>query len=185
MGRGAELPEGHKDPRFQCLLSWRPGLAHGFLAVPISDQGDGCTACPGLQGALTDRAGLPGKPGPKGDPGPEGVGRPGKPVSSGYLPSRPSLPGLSFSPSCPLVLVGALAHLCLLGPAWSTRSSRTPRTEGHTGVCECGGPGLQPCRGGEKLGASGPGVGKGDQPLSRGRGRGRRFRRRGWGRVEG
>uniref|UniRef100_A0A452FV55 Collagen alpha-1(XVI) chain n=1 Tax=Capra hircus TaxID=9925 RepID=A0A452FV55_CAPHI len=107
-------------------LSGEPGV-RGPVG-PKGEKGDGCTACPGLQGALTDRAGLPGKPGPKGDPGPEGVGR------SGYLPSRPSLPGLSFSPSCPLVLVGALAHLCLLGPAWSTRSSRTPRTEGHTGV---------------------------------------------------
>lgn len=37
---------------------------------------------------------LPGKPGPKGEPGPEGVGRPGKPVSSGYLPSGLSLPDL-------------------------------------------------------------------------------------------
>lgn len=39
-------------------------------------------------------AGLPGKPGPKGEQGPEGVGRPGKPVSSGCLPSGLSLPEL-------------------------------------------------------------------------------------------
>lgn len=42
--------------------------------------------------------GLPGKPGLKGEPGPEGVGRPGKPVSSGCLPSDPFLPGLPLSP---------------------------------------------------------------------------------------
>ena len=158
--------------------------------MPISDQGDGCTACPSTQGALTDRAGPPGKPGPKGDPGPEGVGRPGKPVSSGYLPSRPSLPGPSFSPPAPLPLwepwlTCVFTHLCLLGPAWSTRSSRTPRTEGHTGMCECGGPGLQLCGGGEILGASGPGGRKGDPAAAQGEGDGGRFRRRGWGRGEG
>lgn len=61
-----------------------PGLATSpsSQAPLISDQGDGCTACPSLQGALTDVSGLPGKPGPKGEPGPEGVGRPGKPVSA-------------------------------------------------------------------------------------------------------
>lgn len=71
-----------------------PGLAAspGSPAhVPISDQGDGCTACPRLQGAMTDMAGLPGKPGPKGEPGLEGVGRPGKPVSS-QVPALWSFP---------------------------------------------------------------------------------------------
>lgn len=71
-----------------------PGLAAspGSPAhVPISDQGDGCTACPSLQGAMTDMAGLPGKPGPKGEPGLEGVGRPGKPVSS-QVPALWSFP---------------------------------------------------------------------------------------------
>ena len=175
---------------FRCLLlAWLPGLAHELLAVPISDQGDGCTACPSLQGALTDRAGPPGKPGLKGDPGPEGVGRPGKPVSSGYLPSCPSLPGLSFSPSCPLSLEGPMAHLCLLGPAWSTRSSRTPRTEGHTGVCEREGLGcssvwvrvrMRRCVGTVGL--------EGGMEISCRAGRRRRWRRsrrRGWDRGEG
>lgn len=71
-----------------------PGLATSpsSQALPVSDQGDGCTACPSLQGALTDVSGLPGKPGPKGEPGPEGVGRPGKPVSAIGSSCHPSLP---------------------------------------------------------------------------------------------
>lgn len=79
-------------------------------APPVFDQGDGCTACPSLQGALTDVSGLPGKPGPKGEPGPEGVGRPGKPVSAIGSSSHPSLSlcCVLYLPNTPRVSMGSL-----------------------------------------------------------------------------
>lgn len=59
---------------------------------------------------------------------------------------------------------GPMGHLYLLGPAWSTWSSRAPRTEGHPGMCWSREPGLQVCvvrgLGGQKHGGIGSGVGK-------------------------
>lgn len=137
--RGVGLSEDAGGP-----FATPPGLAtssgsqappdHTYLCL---HQGDGCTACSSLQGVLTDVSGLPGKPGPKGEPGPEGVGRPGKPVSFSGSFCHPSLPVccLLYPPNTPR------GPLCLLGPAWSTRSSRAPRTEGYSGMCGNGSPG--------------------------------------------
>lgn len=110
-----------------------------LLAVSISDQGDGCTACPSLQGTMTDMVGLPGRPGPKGEQGPEGVGQPGKAVSADCLPLLLPLPGCCLPLPQPAMGTPRIHPLYFLGPAWSTRSPRTPRSEGHTGMCEAGG----------------------------------------------
>lgn len=157
--RGVGLSEDAGEP-----FAMPPGLAFrsSSQAPPVSDQGDGCTACPSLQGALTDVSGLPGKPGPKGEPGPEGVGHPGKPVSAIGSSSHPSLPVCCFS-SWPTHQGYPWVPLFLLGPAWSTRSSRAPRTEGHSGLYGNEGPSLVGFfGGGGRWGGGGGGMGDGN-----------------------
>uniref|UniRef100_A0A2I3RJW2 Collagen alpha-1(XVI) chain n=1 Tax=Pan troglodytes TaxID=9598 RepID=A0A2I3RJW2_PANTR len=133
---GSEAPRGFSSARSVRGLGRVFRGVQGVLAwVPA--PGDGCTACPSLQGTVTDMAGRPGQPGPKGEQGPEGVGRPGKPGQPG-LPGVQGPPGLKGVQVC--VSLGALGCSYGLpgprgppGPTGEKGAQGSPGVKGATG----------------------------------------------------